>query len=39
MAQLVLERASVDTLRRYAEALGGHLRVEVEFGDNRIQIA
>jgi transcriptional regulator with XRE-family HTH domain len=34
-----LERASVDTLRRYAEALGGHLRIEVEFGDNRIQIA
>lgn len=32
------ERASVDTLRRYVEALGGHLRVEVELGDDRIEI-
>lgn len=34
-----VERASVDTLRRYAEALGGNLRVEVDLGDERIQIA
>jgi predicted XRE-type DNA-binding protein len=34
-----IERASIDTLRRYAEAIGGHLRVEVEIGDDRIQIA
>lgn len=32
-------RASVDTLRRYVEALGGQLRVEVEVGADRIQIA
>lgn len=34
-----IERAQVDTLRRYVEAVGGHLRVEVEIGDRRIQIA
>ncbi|MHB1166840.1 MAG: helix-turn-helix domain-containing protein [Candidatus Nanopelagicales bacterium] len=34
-----IERAQVDTLRRYVEALGGTLRVEVEYGDERIQIA
>jgi transcriptional regulator with XRE-family HTH domain len=34
-----IERAQVDTLRKYVEAVGGHLRVEVEFGDERIQIA
>ena len=34
-----LERAQVDTLRKYVEALGGTLRVEVEYGDERIQIA
>jgi len=34
-----VERAQVDTLRRYVEALGGTLRVEVEYGDERIQIA
>jgi transcriptional regulator with XRE-family HTH domain len=34
-----IERAQVDTLRRYVEAVGGHLRVEVELGDSRFQIA
>ena len=34
-----IERAQVDTLRKYVEALGGTLRVEVEYGDERIQIA
>jgi predicted transcriptional regulator len=34
-----VERAQVDTLRKYVEALGGTLRVEVEYGDERIQIA
>lgn len=34
-----IERAQVDTLRRYVEAIGGRLRVEVELGDERIQIA
>lgn len=34
-----VERAHLDTLRRYAEAVGGRLRVEVELGDERIQIA
>ena len=34
-----LERTQVDTLRRYVEAVGGHLHVEVEIGDRRIQIA
>lgn len=34
-----LERTQVDTLRRYVEAVGGHLLVEVEIGDKRIQIA
>lgn len=32
-------RAQVDTLRKYVEAVGGRLRVEVELGDERIQIA
>jgi hypothetical protein len=31
--------AQVDTLRKFVEALGGTLRVEVECGDERIQIA
>ena len=31
--------AKVDTLRKYVEAVGGRLRVEVELGDERIQIA
>lgn len=34
-----LERTQVDTLRRYVEAVGGRLSVEVEIGDRRIQIA
>ncbi len=34
-----IERAQVDTLRKYVEAVGGTLRVEVEYGDERIQIA
>lgn len=34
-----IDRAQVDTLRKYVEALGGRLRVEVELGDERIQIA
>lgn len=34
-----IERSQVDTLRKYVEAVGGRLRVEVEFGDERIQIA
>lgn len=33
-----LARIQVDTLRRYVEAVGGSLRVEVELGDDRIQI-
>jgi transcriptional regulator with XRE-family HTH domain len=34
-----IERAQIDTLRRYIEALGGSLRVEVELGEQRFQIA
>ncbi|MDQ0239565.1 helix-turn-helix domain-containing protein [Arthrobacter bambusae] len=34
-----IDRAQVDMLRKYVEALGGRLRVEVELGDERIQIA
>ncbi|WP_284991674.1 helix-turn-helix transcriptional regulator [Arthrobacter sp. efr-133-TYG-120] len=34
-----IDRAQVDMLRKYVEALGGWLRVEVELGDERIQIA
>lgn len=34
-----IEHAQVDTLRKYVEAVGGHLRIEVEFGDDRMQIA
>jgi predicted transcriptional regulator len=33
-----IERTQVDTLRRYVEAVGGQLHVEVEIGDRRIQI-
>lgn len=32
-------RAQVDTLRKYVEAIGGELRVEVEIGDERFHIA
>jgi predicted transcriptional regulator len=34
-----IERTQVDTLRRYVEAVGGRLHVEVEIADRRIQIA
>ena len=34
-----IERAQVVTLRRYVEALGGALRVEVVVGDEHLQIA
>jgi transcriptional regulator with XRE-family HTH domain len=34
-----VEHAQLNTLRKYAEALGGRLRVEVELGEDRIQIA
>jgi len=34
-----IERAQVDTLRRYVEALGGVLTVEVQFADERFRIA
>ena len=34
-----IERTQVDTLRRYVEAVGGQLHVEVEIGDRRIEIA
>jgi predicted transcriptional regulator len=33
-----LERTQVDTLRRYVEAVGGQLRLEVEIGDQRVRI-
>jgi DNA-binding XRE family transcriptional regulator len=34
-----IERTQVNTLRRYAEAVGGTLRVEVRVGDTSYQIA
>lgn len=34
-----VDRTKVDTLRRYAVALGGTLRVEVEVGDEVYRIA
>ncbi|NMO02352.1 XRE family transcriptional regulator [Gordonia sp. TBRC 11910] len=34
-----IERSQVDTLRRYVEALGGRLKVEVELGGSTVQIA
>jgi DNA-binding XRE family transcriptional regulator len=34
-----LARIQIETLRRYVEAVGGSLRVEVELGDDRFQIA
>ncbi|MDR0482821.1 MAG: helix-turn-helix transcriptional regulator [Cellulomonadaceae bacterium] len=33
------ERSRLETLRRYAEALGGHLSVEIAVGDTRYIIA
>ena len=34
-----IERAQLDTLRRYVEAVGGELHVEVSVGDERFLIA
>ena len=34
-----MDLTKVDTLRRYADALGGTLRVEVKVGDETYQIA
>jgi ribosome-binding protein aMBF1 (putative translation factor) len=34
-----IERAQLDTLRKYVEAVGGELRVEVSIGDERFLIA
>ena len=34
-----IDRAQLDTLRRYVEAVGGTLRVEVVIGDDQILIA
>jgi len=34
-----LDRSQVDTLRRYVEAIGGTLRIEVELGAKRIPIS
>ncbi len=34
-----IDRAQVDTSRRYIEALGGTLRLEVQIGDKVFQIA
>ena len=31
-----IDRAQIDTLRKYVEAIGGTLRIEVELGDERI---
>jgi DNA-directed RNA polymerase specialized sigma subunit len=33
------EHSRLDTLRRYAEALGGELRVEIAVGDHRYAVA
>jgi DNA-binding transcriptional regulator YiaG len=33
-----IERTQVDTLRRYVEAIGGRLHLEVDMGDQRIQL-
>lgn len=34
-----IDKSQVDTLRRYVEALGGTLRLEVQIGDETFQIA
>ena len=34
-----IEKSQVDTLRKYVEAVGGTLRLEVEIGDNRFTLA
>ena len=33
-----LDRTQVDTLRRYAKALGGDLKVELEFAGERVEL-
>lgn len=35
----MVDRTKVDTLRRYADALGGTLRIEFQIGSNTYQIA
>ena len=34
-----IERAQLDTLRKYVEAIGGELKVEMELGDERFLLA
>lgn len=34
-----IERSQVDTLRKYVEAVGGTLRIEVEIGDRTFTLA
>jgi predicted transcriptional regulator len=34
-----IEKSQVDTLRKYVEAVGGTLRLEVEIGDQRFLLA
>ena len=34
-----IEKSQVDTLRKYVEAVGGTLRLEVEIGENRFTLA
>lgn len=34
-----LDRAQMSTLRRYVEAVGGQLRVEVQIGDERFRLS
>lgn len=34
-----IDKTQVDTLRRYVEALGGHLQLVVQVGDDTFQIA
>ena len=34
-----IDKTQVDTLRRYVQALGGHLRLVVDVGDDTFQIA
>lgn len=34
-----MDRSQIDTLRRYVEAVGGTLRIEVVLGDDQILIS
>jgi transcriptional regulator with XRE-family HTH domain len=34
-----IEKSQVDTIRKYVEAVGGTLRLEVEIGDQKFQLA